>query len=74
MIIFVHIVDHGRDERDPDLRVREKNPMRTQMRDTRDSEWRDNLEIKNKLIKRSASLDQLPKFSDYKFVVGFLGA
>ena len=54
LIIFVHIVDHERDERDPDLRVREKNQMRTQMRDTRDSEWKDNLEIKNKLIKRSA--------------------
>ena len=54
LIIFVHIVDHGRDERDPDLHVREKNQMRIQMRDTRDSEWRDNLEIKNKLIKRSA--------------------
>ena len=71
---FVQLLGHGRDERDPDLRVRERNPMRTQMRDTRDSEWRDNLEIKNKLIKRSASLDQLWKFSNYKFVVGFSGA
>ena len=55
----MRIVDHERDERGPDLHVREKNQMRIQMRDMRDSEWRDNLEIKNKHIKRSASLDKL---------------